>query len=80
MSHVVILPKSRIFVYSPFEEGIADLVTFRAILKTAALRLLPTAALSGRLQVACGKMERALVKGDMRSYGQADTEFHLEIV
>ena len=25
-------------------------------------------------------MERALAKGDMRSYGQADTEFHLEIV
>ncbi|WP_423209648.1 GntR family transcriptional regulator [Paracoccus yeei] len=80
---VVIVPKSGTFVYSPSEEGIADLVTFRGVLETAALRLLPAAALpglSGRLQDACAKMERAIADGDMRSYGKADTEFHLEIV
>lgn len=80
---VVIVPKSGTFVYSPSEEGIADLVTFRGILETAALRLLPTAvlpSLSERLRDVCGKMERAIAEGDMRSYGKADTEFHLEIV
>lgn len=80
---VVIVPKSGTFVYSPSEEGIADLVTFRGVLETSALRLLPAGQLAGlseRLQVACATMEHAMAEGDMRRYGQADTDFHLEIV
>ncbi|WP_423318140.1 GntR family transcriptional regulator [Paracoccus sp. KR1-242] len=80
---VIIVPKSGTFVYSPSEEGISDLVTFRGVLETSALRLLPRDALPGlsaRLQAACARMERAMGEGDMRDYGRADTDFHLEIV
>lgn len=80
---VVIVPKSGTFVYAPSEEGIADLVTFRGVLEISALRLLPSDSLTGLsagLQTSCARMERAVADADMREYGRADTDFHLQIV
>ncbi|CAM3824314.1 GntR family transcriptional regulator [Kerstersia gyiorum] len=77
---VNIVPKSGTYVFTPSLEDIIELCEYRACLELQAAELSAMRNplnLAAALERLLGQMEQAVHDGDIRIYGQLDTQYHL---